>query len=273
MSTTGDALTEKVGPLPVWVWGISAGIAINAGRYFYGRRKTKNAALTTDPAADTGTAGAAGAPDPTSGPGAPASGNYGYGANAPASSTGSDQATAPATGRPVTNVVWQAQAVDALTAGGAPPLAATEALRKYLAGEPTTTIEQGLVSLAIRSHGVPPEGAPALLTVPPTTTPSNGTAAPTPPAPPAIAPVWNPAGGQFGLWPINSAKPTIRQGTTGDAVRYAQGVLTKNGIRTNVDGVFGPSTDRSVRSFQTSHGLTVDGVIGAATWSALDRVA
>ena len=35
------------------------------------------------------------------------------------------------------------------------------------------------------------------------------------------------------------------------------------------DGKFGPLTEEAVKEFQTSHGLTADGIVGAKTWAAL----
>lgn len=60
-------------------------------------------------------------------------------------------------------------------------------------------------------------------------------------------------------------RPTLRKGSTGNAVRELQGKL---GI--TVDGIFGNDTDAAVRAFQAKVSLIVDGVVGPATWNALD---
>jgi polysaccharide deacetylase family sporulation protein PdaB len=62
---------------------------------------------------------------------------------------------------------------------------------------------------------------------------------------------------------------TIRQGSTGTAVRELQQALVNKGYSLSVDGVFGPMTKSAVMSFQSSVGITVDGVVGPVTWSKL----
>ncbi|MFF3561432.1 GH25 family lysozyme [Streptomyces sp. NPDC002574] len=62
---------------------------------------------------------------------------------------------------------------------------------------------------------------------------------------------------------------TVRQGSTGPAVTAAQSQLKAHGASLAVDGDFGPGTDSAVRSFQSAHGLAVDGVVGSNTWQAL----
>ncbi|MGV9563607.1 peptidoglycan-binding domain-containing protein, partial [Streptomyces sp. NPDC003480] len=62
---------------------------------------------------------------------------------------------------------------------------------------------------------------------------------------------------------------TVQQGSTGPAVKAVQSQLDAHGASLTVDGNFGPATDSAVRSFQSAHGLTVDGIVGSDTWQAL----
>ena len=59
----------------------------------------------------------------------------------------------------------------------------------------------------------------------------------------------------------------------GDLVVWLQEHLVSVGYATAVDGDFGPLTQTAVEQFQTVRGLTVDGIVGPATWAALLRYA
>jgi hypothetical protein len=61
----------------------------------------------------------------------------------------------------------------------------------------------------------------------------------------------------------------LRRGAKGAEVSQVQAALVALGYATSVDGKFGPATAQAVKSFQTSSGLTDDGVVGPATLSAL----
>jgi len=68
--------------------------------------------------------------------------------------------------------------------------------------------------------------------------------------------------------------PVIRYGARGEAVLYAQTLLSRHGINVGrADGAFGPATDAGVKKFQAEKGLKNDGIIGSLTWSALERTA
>ncbi len=66
------------------------------------------------------------------------------------------------------------------------------------------------------------------------------------------------------------AMPTTQAGATGLDVRRIQALCNvfMTG-RIDVDGNFGPITHAAVRGFQSKYGLTVDGVVGPVTWTAL----
>lgn len=74
---------------------------------------------------------------------------------------------------------------------------------------------------------------------------------------PAVPPV--------GIWPV------LRQSNANSAVtvRSVQHLLNAHGAGLTVDGIFGAKTNSAVRNYQASHGLVVDGIVGPRTWSSL----
>ncbi|MEV8122534.1 peptidoglycan-binding protein [Streptomyces sp. NPDC085944] len=59
----------------------------------------------------------------------------------------------------------------------------------------------------------------------------------------------------------------------GPEVAEAQCLLRRAGVPPgDIDGVFGPKTQRAVQRIQTREGLVVDGVVGPHTWKALREV-
>ena len=64
----------------------------------------------------------------------------------------------------------------------------------------------------------------------------------------------------------------LRPGDESEEVRQLQTDLVALGYSTGgIDGKYGPATEQAVREFQTSSGLTVDGVAGPATLAALSQ--
>ena len=64
----------------------------------------------------------------------------------------------------------------------------------------------------------------------------------------------------------------LKQGSSGAAVRALQTLLIGYDYgcgASGADGSFGPATDKALRRFQRTHGLTADGSCGPATWARL----
>ncbi|WP_049969648.1 peptidoglycan recognition protein family protein [Haladaptatus cibarius] len=60
---------------------------------------------------------------------------------------------------------------------------------------------------------------------------------------------------------------TVSNGDESQAVRAVQDNLAnKHGYSIAVDGIFGPGTQGAVESFQSTSGISVDGVVGPVTW-------
>jgi peptidoglycan hydrolase-like protein with peptidoglycan-binding domain len=65
---------------------------------------------------------------------------------------------------------------------------------------------------------------------------------------------------------------TIGPGSTGDDVKRLQRVLARQLLWKPfgpITGMFDASVETSVKDFQQSNGLTVDGIVGPATWAKL----
>jgi peptidoglycan hydrolase-like protein with peptidoglycan-binding domain len=57
--------------------------------------------------------------------------------------------------------------------------------------------------------------------------------------------------------------PTLKKGSKGKAVKVWQAI-----IGASIDGIFGSNTEALTRTFQSSKGLEVDGIVGTQSWSA-----
>lgn len=74
--------------------------------------------------------------------------------------------------------------------------------------------------------------------------------------------------------PYTEPTATLRQGDSGDGVKWLQWYLYKLGYLTasDIDGAFGPTTYNAVIKFQTNNSLDVDGLVGSGTRSALKKL-
>lgn len=66
------------------------------------------------------------------------------------------------------------------------------------------------------------------------------------------------------------ARPVLRKGSKDkEAVKELQRLLRAQGYSLEIDGIFGTMTRQAVMSYQGTHGLARDGVVGEMTWAAL----
>lgn len=142
-----NTFTQKLGPLPVWVWGSVAGLAVLAYVYFGPKGAAGNTAPATTTLATTT--------------------DTGY--KADGSNTGSTYTTPVAT--PIeNNQSWLTSAVNMVTGSGVSPLDAQTALQGYLQGDELTASQSDIVNKALALKGVAPEGTskPTFTAVTPT---------------------------------------------------------------------------------------------------------
>lgn len=70
-----------------------------------------------------------------------------------------------------------------------------------------------------------------------------------------------------------SRPPTLRRGSKGAWVTFLQSISDINWRYRQrggkIDGDFGPRTEGAVKSFQSSRGIVVDGIVGPITWGML----
>lgn len=66
--------------------------------------------------------------------------------------------------------------------------------------------------------------------------------------------------------------PVLRRGDKNRAVRRLQAILNTYGAGLDIDGSFGPKTEAAVRAVQQAFKITVDGIVGAGTWTRLLEV-
>lgn len=139
-SNLTGSLGHKLGPLPVWAWGLIGGLAFGTVYYLH-RRK----ALAQAQAAPTGSA--------FTSLGANSNGGD---AGELATTGGSSGLGGTAAGTSLAQ--WAANAVNWLIGQGTDPGAASNALSAYINGSTLTTDQAGLVNKALSNFGAPPSG-------------------------------------------------------------------------------------------------------------------
>ena len=197
MADITGTLTQEIGPLPVWAWGVAIAGGLGVGWYIQSRRTADMAAAGAESdqqASEQAGAEAArdGLPTTQGALALPGGGSQGAGMAPvlPEEQTGG--------GTTSTNSDWRSAGVQHLTGAGVSSTEADAALGRYLAGQRITQAQSELVDRAIGELGTPPEPVPPPEVGPPpqeSEPPSQGEPEPSPeppsepdPAPPQPAP-------------------------------------------------------------------------------------
>jgi hypothetical protein len=69
----------------------------------------------------------------------------------------------------------------------------------------------------------------------------------------------------------DSAATALRRGDRGESVADLQGKLVAHGAALEIDGIFGPATERALRSFQLDSALPATGIADEATMHAFEH--
>lgn len=157
---SGGSLTHKLGPLPVWAWGLIGGGIFGVAYYLH--KKKQVAAGSTGPSySDLN-----------------ASGN---GGNAGELATTGGSAGAGG-GTPPSLASWAANVVNWLIGQGTDPASASNAISAYINGQTLTSDQTVLVNKGLTQFGSPPSGILPVNTVTDNPSPTP-TPTPTPPGP------------------------------------------------------------------------------------------
>ena len=69
---------------------------------------------------------------------------------------------------------------------------------------------------------------------------------------------------------LNPSATLLRNGSRNSSALFLQKLLLSYLYPiTDLDGIFGPETERAVRAFQSENALSVDGIVGQNTWNSL----
>lgn len=153
MPPLSERMTARLGPLPVWAWGVIVGGLVVAYLYFARWREGASTAPTE-------TAGTASSLDKW------AAGYLGQGGGV-VPVPEADSEDAPATGSGATNWAWLAQGVRIGQTLGFTPTEIQGALQAYLDGGTTNERGKTIVDAIVSQLGVPPDGTYGTLTVTP----------------------------------------------------------------------------------------------------------